>query len=538
MLRSKGRKSGKKNLYHLVLIFTLMGVMAGGCRRKSSNPNSQLDSQAFSSMRKPCFVVDKQQLMLYLQKYCEEVHGGDWLPERMARNLYRSHPRLFWVTWQGVTAQADSLLEVLQQSDEHAISIDKFHIDDIRKDVERLRTLRFDDSNNKVERVMARLEVKLTMAYLYYATIQRYGAVNPLWLFNRMDTLRYDTIHRRVTAYRTLYDVKVDRPSSSFFQHAMKRISQGEVTSFLNSITPQHPFYQRLREYLKQATGEERIKTMCNMERCRWRGAMLPDNQQQKYVVVNIAAFELYAYQPDSVITMRIGCGATKTKTPILVSHIKRMELNPMWNIPYTIIKDEVAKKAGDSAYFARNRYLVYDKQSGKECLPHHLSAAMLRSGNYRVAQEGGEGNSLGRIIFRFDNNFAVYLHDTSSPAFFQRKVRAVSHGCVRVQRPFDLAMFLRPDMDEWEKDKMRITMGLEPNTLRGKKMLERAQGKPLKLVSVRHVEPEVPVLITYFTLYPMPNGEIGSFPDIYGYDTAMEEIIKPFLPLAVKTND
>ena len=92
--------------------------------------------------------------------------------------------------------------------------------------------------------------------------------------------------------------------------------------------------------------------------------------------------------------------------------------------------------------------------------------------------------------------------------------------------------------MDEWEKDKMRITMGLEPNTLRGKKMLERAQGKPLKLVSVRHVEPEVPVLITYFTLYPMPNGEIGSFPDIYGYDTAMEEIIKPFLPLAVKTND
>lgn len=84
------------------------------------------------------------------------------------------------------------------------------------------------------------------------------------------------------------------------------------------------------------------------------------------------------------------------------------------------------------------------DKSKNERVPFEKVTRAMLLSGDYVVMQEGGEGNSLGRIIFRFDNNFSVFLHSTSNPnRTFSRSDREVSHGCVRVERPFDLAVFL-----------------------------------------------------------------------------------------------
>ena len=140
---------------------------------------------------------------------------------------------------------------------------------------------------------------------------------------------------------------------------------------------------------------------------------------------------------------MRAACGALKTKTPLLSSRINLMQVNPEWVMPMSIVSGDVARHGGDSAYFARHRYYITDRKTGKRLSPKSVTAGMLNSGNYRVAQEGGAGNSLGRIIFRFPNNFSVFLHDTSSPGVFKRDNRGVSHGCVRVQRPFDLAVFM-----------------------------------------------------------------------------------------------
>ena len=87
------------------------------------------------------------------------------------------------------------------------------------------------------------------------------------------------------------------------------------------------------------------------------------------------------------------------------------------------------------------------------------VTTSMLLGGDYRVIQEGGEGNSLGRIIFRFPNSFSVYLHDTSSKEVFDRYDRGISHGCVRVEQPFNLAKFILGDNDKKLLDNIKTAM-------------------------------------------------------------------------------
>ena len=229
-------------------------------------------------------------------------------------------------------------------------------------------------------------------------------------------------------------------------------------------------------------------------------------------ILVNIAAQQLWAVGADSVLNMKICCGATTTKTPLLCSTINYIQVNPEWIIPGNIIKTDVARHAGDSAYFVRNNYYVIERSSGDTLNPVMVSSDDLKSGRLRVGQKGGAGNSLGRIVFRFPNNFSVYLHDTNNRGAFSRERRTLSHGCVRVQKPFELACFLLPDIDEWAKDKLRISMDIRPETERGLIYIsEHADApRPFRLSTYHDVNPRVPVYIVYFTVYPNPEtGEI-----------------------------
>ena len=186
------------------------------------------------------------------------------------------------------------------------------------------------------------------------------------------------------------------------------------------------------------------------------------------------------------------------------------MDVNPQWIIPKSIVRTSVVKHVGDSAYFASHRYFVRERATGKSVPIRYVSAAMLLSPDYAVVQEGGEGNSLGRIIFRFDNKFAVFLHDTSSRDFFARRSRDVSHGCVRVEKPFELALFLLEKRDSAVGNKIRATMEEE---VRRSYVLQK----------------KVPLFITYFTLYPNPKGEMEEYADVYGYDKVIGQYLSNY---------
>lgn len=420
----------------------------------------------------------------------------------------------------GVDDRVDTLLSFLDRIEELGFSKSKFKVQRIKDDLRRFRNLDFDTLDNKINKVLGRLEYNLTKAYLRYATGQRFGFINPKYIFNKLDIHDSDSVR---VSYRGLFAIPMQHPNTSFFDGALRKVYNDSVSEFLHAIQSQSPLYNRLLARLNDVAtnAAEKPKIMVNMERCRWRLNEYPQ-QYAKYVLVNIPSFRLKAVDGDSVLGMRIGCGTQETKTPLLTSRIKRMDINPQWIIPRSIIEKSIINHAGDSSYFARHRYFVRDRRTGKIVSPNRISRTVLEDRNFLVIQEGGDGNSLGRIIFRFDNGFSIFLHDTSSKGVFSREDRGVSHGCIRVERPFDLAVFLLGDKDEKTIDRIHYSMhadvgGLGMNGRKDKVKPDTLERR--RLIGSVSVEPQVPVFITYYTLYPGADGEIEEFSDVYGYD-------------------
>jgi len=429
-----------------------------------------------------------------------------------------------WFDRMGVSQDADSLLSFLRHElPRNGLDTTAFFIPQIAEDLDIVHKLAFDSLGVNINEVLNRLDDNLTEAYVSYATGQRYGFTRPDKLLNRLN-MKSDS-----SGYARLFDYDIEAPDE---KEARKKISSSDRLQYFVASMPKNHVYRILQTKLSNTSDKAFLqKIAVNMERCRWR--INHPEENQRMILVNIAAQQLWAVCPDSVLNMKICCGATTTKTPLLSSTINYIQVNPEWIIPGNIIKNDVARHAGDSAYFARNNYYIIERSSGDTLNPVKVSSGELKSGRLRVGQKGGAGNSLGRIVFRFPNNFSVYLHDTNNRGAFNRERRTLSHGCVRVQKPFELACFLLPDIDDWAKDKLRISMDIKPETERGLIYIkEHADDpRPFRLSTYHDVNPRVPVYIIYFTAYPNPEtGMIDSYPDIYGYDKVIVDEMKSLM--------
>ena len=421
-----------------------------------------------------------------------------------------------WFDRMGVSADADSLLSVLlRELPANGLDTAAFNISQIAEDLRTVHLLAFDSVGVSINELLPHLDSLLSKAYICYVTGQRYGFVQPEKLFNSLN-MKADN-----SGYARLFDEEVKKPDA---KEAEQKLMSDERMSHLLASHPEGYVYQALQKRLAQTTDkDQRHKIAVNLERCRWQ--MKRPNETERMVLVNIPSQQLWAVSPDSILDMRICCGATTNKTPLLHSAISYMQVNPEWIIPQNIVKTDVAHHGGDSAYFARHRYYIVERSSGDTLNPAEVTSGEMLSGRLRVGQKGGAGNSLGRIVFRFPNNFSVYLHDTNNRGAFNRDRRTLSHGCVRVQKPFDLACFLLPDADDWTKDRLRISMDIQPETTQGQIYVREHAGdpKPFRLMSYQDVSPKVPLYIIYYTAYPNPKtGEVELWPDLYGYDQAI----------------
>lgn len=504
MLHSQSRESGAEGgnpltTHALPLVLTLVLVLLGACREE----RPQLNKEAFSELKTPAFVISPARLhgeLLSLWNAPDDTIASD----AEARRYYCAGRPYLWITRWGISTAADSLLTELHTLTAIGFSERAFGLEQIEADLAKLRALRPDADG--ISRLLARLEYRLTRAYLRYAAGERFGYVNPRYVLNRLRTLPEDSLARK-PRYRCLCGLNVQRPDSAFYAIARRMIRPDSIRIFLRQCHQMTTLYRRLLAHLPQCRNRaERDLTLCNIERARWRPIEAADTNK-RYIVVNLAAQMLYGYQRDSIITMRVCCGSTEHPSPLLTSHIKWIEVNPVWNIPYSIISREVALHAGDADYFQRNNYTIYNKETGEPAEPENISAASLRSGAWRIVQAHGEGNSLGRYIFRFPNDFSVFLHDTSNGKAFQRTVRLISHGCVRVERPRDLA---------------RFALGY-PGGRTEELLDDEERTRYLNLKDFVHVE------LAYYTLYPQPDGTIKQWPDGYGYDRPILDNLKPF---------
>ena len=423
---------------------------------------------------------------------------------------------MLWITRMGVDSDADALLTQLRHEIPLAgLDTAAFHLAEIAQDLNVIHTLAFDSLGIDINTLLPRLDYNLSQAYVCYAIGQRYGFVNPDKLLNQLD------FNEELQSYTRLFDYEVKTPD---YEEAIRHLTSDERMDYLRQSSPNDSVYLKLQDRLSASTDvAERHKLAINMERCRWQ--LKKPQADERRVLVNLPAQQLWAMCPDTIINMRICFGKKSTKTPLLASGISRIDVNPDWIITPNIIKNEVSVHAGDSAYFARNRYYIVNLNSGDTLNPAHVSMSQLQSGTLRVGQRGGAGNSLGRIVFRFPNNFSVYLHDTSNRGAFDLAQRALSHGCIRVQKPFDLALFALPDLEEWDADRLRISMDIKPITEQGMQYLEehRDDPRPLRLIRQQTVTPSLPLYIIYYTAYPNPeSGAVEYWSDPYGYDAVI----------------
>lgn len=510
--------------FRLSLVGLLMTLLFSSCHEKTREHIITLDSLA--AYRTETFRLDTMAISRRLERLAYADKGTS-AADQKTRNYYLHHGQRLWVSRLGVHSEADSVLTYVEKVSQWGFDRERFCYTAIQTDLQRARQLQFDDHENTINAVFARLEYHLTKAYLSFTAGQRFGYVDPAKIYNRIEVRDSDSL--RVT-YNALFDIPLQKPNKQFFTQALRKVQADSVAAFLRESHPDDPFYDTLQQRLTQPlTQQERTRVLVNMERCRWRQADYPW-KHNKYVLVNLASQHLEAVENDSVLSMRIGLGSQATKTPMLTSHIKRIDLNPQWIIPRSIVKHSVSQHAGDSAYFTRHNYFIRDRKTGKEVSPRHTTRAMLEDANYLVIQRGGAGNALGRIIFRFDNNFSVYLHDTSNPAVFASNDRSVSHGCVRVERPLDLAVFLLKDKDETTIDRLHYSAAFydNPDHLALDELEQTKDRK--RYIGSLSLTPTVPLFICYYTLYPDRKGRIRTFPDIYGYDAVLYEQLKTYL--------
>jgi murein L,D-transpeptidase YcbB/YkuD len=443
--------------------------------------------------------------------------------------------RGFQLLW-GNSGAVDELVRAIRDSEQDGLDASDFHL----ASIERRRAERSSDPQD-----VADLDCLLTDALVRLAYQSRFGKVDPEqldpdWNFTRS--------LRGVDPAATL----------------LEAIDSAALHTFVSGLTPSHPFYQRLKTALATYRGiaasggwqaiasgttlkpgmtDERVSALrrrlatsgdlaahaagggeeyddalvaavkafqdrhgltadgvvgpgtlaalnvpverridqirATLERCRWVMNDLPE----RFVLVNVAAFRVYfAERGELTWSSRAVVGKTYTKTPIFRADMKYIVLNPTWTIPASIVRKEILP--------------------GIRRDPGYLSRKGFKRVNGQFVQPAGPRNALGRIKLMFPNAHSVYLHDTPSKSFFNETSRTFSHGCVRVEKPVELAerVLAHPAWSEAALERAIDTGGTRTITL----------------------ENPVPVLILYWTAAVDPDGRVVFLPDVYGRDPAI----------------
>ncbi|HMM53609.1 MAG TPA: L,D-transpeptidase family protein [Candidatus Desulfobacillus sp.] len=249
------------------------------------------------------------------------------------------------------------------------------------------------------------------------------------------------------------------------------------------------------------------------LERLRW----LPPLRAEKLVAINIPEFRLRGLEVREGralrrLAMNVVVGrAAVTQTPVFMGALRQIEYNPWWNVPASITRNEiVAKLRRDPGYLAREGMEIVGGAVDRDADGRIDEAGLvaLRRGELRLRQRPGPRNALGRIKFVLPNDMDIYLHDTPSRALFARSRRDFSHGCIRVEDPAALAMFLLEGQAEGGEARVRAA-------------LESGISSAVRLAK------PVPVIVFYATAVAEEDGRVLFLPDIYRHDEALARALR-----------
>jgi murein L,D-transpeptidase YcbB/YkuD len=447
-------------------------LWAAGCHRASepSAPSPAVAS-AIESKSPPQSISHAQQV---------------WQEER--RFYTDRGARLAWSDGTRLGSAAEALRRAIHAADEDGLDPSDYRVDAI----DRLGRERLDPAR------AADIDLLLTAAYLSYARDLARGSsrpedLDPQWHASPRDVDGVATLERA--------------------------LGENHIQESLAHLAPATPQYaglkaqlRRYREMAAKGAGSDagvpvdrRIHQMAvNMDRWRW----LPADLGSRYLIVNIPAFRLDAIENGrSTLDMKVVVGRKDNPTPVLADEMTTVVFSPYWNIPPDIVQKETLPHVlKDAAYLDKNNIEIV--RASNDAMPVDAGSIDWNdpdaAAKVRFRQKPGAGNSLGLVKFLFPNHFNVYLHDTPAQALFDRIERDFSHGCVRVERPMDLAKYVLRDQPSWTEEK--INEAMHSGTER----------------SVALTQP-LPVYLVYFTAWE-ENGAARFADDVYGYDRRQGE--------------
>jgi murein L,D-transpeptidase YcbB/YkuD len=382
-------------------------------------------------------------------------------------SFYSANPNFIWTEEGNLNAKARAAMAKLAASDQVGLSSADYRVaaPDLHS-----------EGGDARAQMMMRFELELSAKVLTYVLDTNRGRVDP----------------NRISGYHDLPRKAVDLVA------ALRELADStDIAGYLAQQSPDNMQFRVLAAELQKPnhSAGKAAKIRLALERLRW----LPRKLGDRYVLLNQPAFEvIYVDGQVERLTMRAIIGKASAQTYFFTDHIKSVEYNPYWNVPRSIVVNEMLPHLyRNPLYLDRLGYEVTNAR-GREVSSSEVdwSGVARDTVAVDVRQPPGRENALGRLKIQFPNKHAIYMHDTPNKELFERERRTFSHGCVRLQHPREMAAAL---------------LGTGKAYIEGK--IARGDNK------TEPVPGNIPVYLAYFTAWPDLGGDVHYYDDIYKRD-------------------
>ena len=543
--------AGKTLSFCIILLLVLFVV---SCNQRGRKPQGAvIADEPFPNKLQTLFKPVDTQALRHIRSVAEEIratyqeagYAPIWLKASFATN-----------------DAAGKLMDELADVRWDGLDTERFHIAALRMLKLKLDTTKVNSLDDAI-----RFDTSLTRCYLAAARDLLVGTVNPkkadsLW-FHVNDTLwnapqllanakssypSLDLFRSKVPTYLLLreeYKRFTSLLADSNFNQSLENLDQGlhpdsamisNIDSLIKAempwvVTVPHDSLSQQKQLVFayqaykgiQLTGKLDSNTLAhlatpvdsflykiraNMERVRWMQQQFGD----LYLVVDVPLMELFLRKDGAnAMHMRVVVGKPERQTPSLFATMSNVVINPDWGVPPTILKKDVIpgiQKSGKS-YLTKKGLKIYDKK-GKVVSYSSINARNLK--NYDYKQAPGDDNSLGYVKFNLPNPWDIYLHDTPHRDDFGKRFRALSSGCIRLQYPQEMAVYILSDLE-----KKKYTLG-KLDTIIG---THKTKWEVLKT--------KIPVHIAYLTAFEDTTGKHIRFArDVYHRDDKLISLLNP----------
>ncbi|SDM31939.1 Murein L,D-transpeptidase YcbB/YkuD [Daejeonella rubra] len=507
--------------------------------------------------------ADNPQQLLDSTYYIEYVKSDPKLNDQidLVKTFYRDRKfELAWYKNNEMVPQAEKMLDVIRKASDEGLNPADYLIIDFEKLYAELKASKKDFERFSI--VQKEIDVALTATYFIWASDYYRGVVVPnenkeiewdvkrnrikldLALLNVLGEkesqypyANFSPLHPEYTRLKTALAAyrKIETAGSWPIVQAAPKLKKGMQSPVIPALAKRmgvnidsstvysEELFNAVRQFqtdqgLKPdgALGAETIRIMnvpikdrikqiiLNMERWRW----LPRSFESNYLLVNIPEFKVYVFEEGkSKISMNVIVGKALNSTPVFSDKMEYVVLSPYWNVPFSIIKEDLAPKLASNPSYLDRLDMEIITSKGENVSPSSIDWNTISEDNwnYTLRRRPGPKNDLGDVKFIFPNSNDIYLHDTPHDELFSQAKRGFSHGCVRVEKPIDLAVYLLRDQENWDREKILSAIS------------ERKE-KQIKL------KVTLPVYLVYFTAFTDESGKVHFRDDIYGHDKTLAE--------------